>query len=374
MPRAAPMLRLTIALMTALALVGSASADVCRGIEAELSAMSRGPAPRERQAALRAAWDAQRLRAHMSSIGCDRQPFLFLGPQPPAECRAYRSQLGQLQTMAQAAYPPSEERRQQLAALLESHRCGAQRQRRSQPLTAGLFDEGAGRRGAYSSIEIDPRQDVDPGQEEAPRPRATIVGKPVCVRLCDGYFFPLQARGAALQDEGDDLCRSLCPGAETKIYFTQGDIEQARSAEGQPYSELENALRYRRRFDAACSCRRLDESPREGATVLNPDGAAAPNAFGILNPDAADVEAPLRGMTPVPGRSEGALFGREPRPKSSPPPEVAVENLVPADRGEMRDVKGRDGVTRTIRVIGITPSPAPGAAAEASAPARAPAQ
>ena len=112
-------------LLLATLAIGSATANVCRSIEAELAGVSRPPSQRERQAAAQAAYEAQRLRAHMNAIGCDRQPLLFLGPQPPAECRAYRAQAAQLQAQAQAAASPHEERRQQLVALLASNGCTA---------------------------------------------------------------------------------------------------------------------------------------------------------------------------------------------------------------------------------------------------------
>lgn len=349
----------------ALLMAAPAAADICRSIEAELSAMTRGPSPRERQEAVRAAWEAQRLRAQMTASGCDRRPFLFLGAQPPAECAMWRAQLGPLQAKAQAAYPPSEARRGQLQAMLASNNCRAQSRPRGEPLTAGIFDDGARRRGVLDSIEIDP-------QPAETRYRAPS-GKPVCVRLCDGYFFPLHLRGPGLQEEGDAQCQALCPGAETKIYFTNGDIERARSAEGEPYSDLDNALRYRRSYDATCSCRRPEEEPREGALILNRDGSASTAPFGVINPEPEEV-APLRGLTTAPnGRLNATLFSREPRTPPAPPPDIAIENLITADQGETREVRGPGGVTRTIRVIGPMSSPFPGGAAGASAPVRAPA-
>ena len=365
---AVPMLRLTGAAFLAVALTfgatGGAIADICRSIEAELVAISRGPSPRERQTATRAALEAQRLRAHMTAIGCDRQPFLFLGPQPPAECRAYRAQAAGLQAQAQAAYPPDEGRRRHLMAQLATHGCGAPAQRRSLPLTAGTFDDGVRRPGELSSMEIDPQPEREPAPARAP------AGKPVCVRLCDGYFFPLHLRGNGLAEEGDTQCQSLCPGAETKIYFTQGGIESAVSAKGEPYAELDTALHYRKRYNASCSCRRADYPAGPGPELLNPEGAAD-GGFGVINPD-PEYDAPLRGMTPVPGRrNDGPLFKREPRPTPSPPPEVEMENVVPGDQGEVRSMKGRDGVTRNVRVIGPARAPAPGAAGEGATQGRA---
>jgi hypothetical protein len=340
-----------------------AFANICRSIEAELAAIARGPGARERQIAARAAWEAQRLRAHMSAIGCDRQPFLFLGPQPPAECRAYRAQLGHLHAQAQTAYPADSARRRQLEAMLVTNDCRAAP--RSRPLTAGIFDQDERRPGGLDSIEI------DPGPAET-RLRAP-AGKPVCVRLCDGFFFPLNMRGPEARDAGDDACRALCPGAETKTFYMQGDIEEARSVDGELYADLDNALRYRKRYDPSCFCRRPDERNGGQSLILNPDGTPAP-PFDVVNPlpDPAPVEdpVPLRGTAPAPN-SNATLFGREPRAVPAPPPAPEIEGLITMDQGATREVVGPDGVKRTIRVIGPTSSPAPGAGAAGAAPGRA---
>lgn len=358
--------RLLAALLAAALLAaGPAAANICRSTEAELATMSRGPSPREKQIATRAAWEAHRLRAHMSASGCDRRPFLFLGPQPPAECRGWRAQLGQLQAQAQAAYPPDEGRRRQLMGMLASNNCRGDSEPRSRPLTAGLFDDGARRRGELDSVEIDP-----PRIESRIR---TSSGKPICVRTCDGYFFPLHHRGPQLQEEGDGLCQSLCPGAETKIYFMGQDIETARSAAGEPYSDLDNALRYRKSYDPSCFCRRAGEGPGGPGLVLNPEGLTSGRPFDVVNPPPETEAAPLRGLSQAPeGKPNAALFTREPKAPPSPPPDMEIENLVTADQGETREVKGADGVRRTVRVIGLTPSPGPAAAAAPSAQGRAP--
>jgi hypothetical protein len=368
-------------LFTAVAVAGSlvlaaaqpALANICRSIEAELASVSRGPSSRERQIAGRAAVEAQRLYAHMRSIGCDRQTFLFFGQPPPPECRGYRGQLAQLQSASRAAYGPDEGRRRQLMSMLVSNNCRTSPNApdaRSGPLTAGLFDDGTRRRGEISSDDID-----------RPRIEARIRGaggKAVCVRTCDGYYFPLHMRGAALQEDGDKVCQSLCPATETRIFFNPGEIENARSPDGETYSDLENAFRYRKTYDASCFCRRPGEAIGEGqARILNPPDRVSGEGFDVLNRD-PDDDAPLRGMTPVPGRKQDTrLFGNRPPPAPpappQPPPDVPADRMVTSEQGEVREMRGKDGVTRSVRVIAPELSRAPSEAATPSAQGRAPA-
>jgi hypothetical protein len=82
----------------------------------------------------------------------------------------------------------------------------------------------------------------------------------VCVRLCDGAFFPagdLADEGSAAGQEA--LCGSQCPDAETKLYFIprgEEKIDAAVSLDGQRYSELPAAFRYSKVRDEACTCGR----------------------------------------------------------------------------------------------------------------------
>jgi hypothetical protein len=96
---------------------------------------------------------------------------------------------------------------------------------------------------------------------ETSRETSTRGGKLVCVRACDGYFFPLQNRPAG-DASADDMCRALCPNAEMRVFrlLKGGGIERAASVSGAPYMQLPNALRYRTRYDADCSCRAAGES------------------------------------------------------------------------------------------------------------------
>ncbi len=87
----------------------------------------------------------------------------------------------------------------------------------------------------------------------------------VCVRLCDGYHFPVANAasngGVAAQES---LCNATCPGAPTRVYMIPAgtdDIGRAYSVRGgRPYSALPVALRHTNQRDLTCSCGRNNES------------------------------------------------------------------------------------------------------------------
>lgn len=85
----------------------------------------------------------------------------------------------------------------------------------------------------------------------------------VCVRSCDGGFFPVTYFGAASRtDSLEEVCQSLCPNAEVRLYSFPfgGTIDEAVSSTGEPYDSLPNAHKFEQSWDSSCSCRRPRQS------------------------------------------------------------------------------------------------------------------
>jgi len=106
-------------------------------------------------------------------------------------------------------------------------------------------------------------------------------GRAVCVRLCDGSFFP-----SATSSGGDEACAAQCPDAPTARYTEPAGsdrIEDAVSTRGALYTALPVANRYRTLNDDTCRCRRElphgysesllnDPTLRKGDVVMTPKG------------------------------------------------------------------------------------------------------
>ena len=114
------------------------------------------------------------------------------------------------------------------------------------------------------------------------KPRvAGANGLAVCVRLCDGFFFP-----SATSSGGDEACATQCPDAPTARYTEpvgSDRIEDAVSTHGALYTVLPVANRYRTTLDNTCSCHRSltrgysaavlnDPTLRKGDVVVTPKG------------------------------------------------------------------------------------------------------
>ncbi|RKE84460.1 DUF2865 domain-containing protein [Rhizobium sp. AG855] len=84
----------------------------------------------------------------------------------------------------------------------------------------------------------------------------------LCVRTCDGGFFPISSRTSAINFARDAAqCQQMCPGVETELFFhsaTSGETSDMVSAvTGQSYRDMPNAFVYRTRRpaeDPQCRC------------------------------------------------------------------------------------------------------------------------
>lgn len=106
----------------------------------------------------------------------------------------------------------------------------------------------------------------------------------ICVRMCDGYYFPISF--AATQDRFEhdaQACQSQC-GSPAKLYYYPnpgGEVQQSIALDGTAYASLHNAFRYRKELVASCTCKGVPGGPDTVAdtqpmqTTLDAAGAVA---------------------------------------------------------------------------------------------------
>lgn len=109
----------------------------------------------------------------------------------------------------------------------------------------------------------------------------------VCVRLCDGYYFPVSFSTLPNHFQRDeDVCQSKC-AAPAKLYYHQNPgagMDQAVAASSnEPYTQLKAAFRYRKEYVAGCSCKVTEYQPAPG--TLPAVGAGAGEAGGWMSGD-----------------------------------------------------------------------------------------
>lgn len=81
----------------------------------------------------------------------------------------------------------------------------------------------------------------------------------LCVRTCDGYFFPVSFSTGRDQLANDAArCSEICPAAETELFVHRnpgGLQEDMVSLSGVAYSTLDNAYRFKTEYVSGCGCR-----------------------------------------------------------------------------------------------------------------------
>jgi hypothetical protein len=98
----------------------------------------------------------------------------------------------------------------------------------------------------------------------------------ICVRLCDGYYFPISFSTLPNHFQRDaEVCQSKC-AAPSELYYHQNPgagVDQAVAARtNELYTQLKSAFRYRKEYVSGCSCKTAEYIPEPGA----PDETAAP--------------------------------------------------------------------------------------------------
>lgn len=115
-----------------------------------------------------------------------------------------------------------------------------------------FFPRDAAKVGAPTDKPLRARQKL---AQKADNEAGLSVATNYCVRLCDGYAFPV---GHASGNRGmqEDSCRRACPGADTALYSAPAGAKDFDSLarDGAPYTALPNAFRYREKITNACTC------------------------------------------------------------------------------------------------------------------------
>lgn len=84
----------------------------------------------------------------------------------------------------------------------------------------------------------------------------------VCVRTCDGGFFPLSSNTSTASFARDaQVCSMMCPGVQTELFYhgigTQEMVDMVSTNGGTPYKDEPYAFRFRdpnRKTDKSCRC------------------------------------------------------------------------------------------------------------------------
>lgn len=321
----------------------------CGSLAQQIDALQRGgngDTGKYESAARRQRGEIDRTAAYMRSIGCNRQQFFIFGSPPPPQCAdlGYRMQQMQAnlsQLEAQAYRSGGSARAAALQQSYDYYCRGAQR---------GPLDEVRGLP-PLRDMPVDP----DAGQQIIDEPdsgfRASGGSAAVCVRTCDGGFFPMpvSARRGNLE-EIEDLCRALCPNTEARLFTMRpgSGVASAVSTDGASYSSQPFAFKFQKSFDKSCTCKPPDKSWAEALGEAEKLLGRQARTDIIVTPEKAEELSRPRPAQPASKNG--------PRTESGPAPQDATPLLtrpsIAHDDAATSATVGPDGVRRTVRRVG----------------------
>lgn len=185
-----------------------------------------------------------------------------------------------------------EENRRDLTARLEALRNSGPDEATKARILAALDANGCNNE-PPGNAEAAGQQLSTPQEETDSRMTAALEGttaygnlRTLCVRTCDGGFFPISSNTSPMNFRRDaDTCQQMCPGVETELYYhsmTSGESADMVSTQtGRPYRELPTAFSYLNRptgEKSACECNlsAYYSKIRENSAALNvPDYKSA---------------------------------------------------------------------------------------------------
>lgn len=218
--------------------------------------------------------EIERTQRYADQIGCGRQAGLF-DDGPPPECTDIETRLQRMQDnldrMQSRSGTAGGDRSAQQASLIARYNASCSSLQGNpadlaQDQGFGFAPDDGRNPGDLRTVPLDPDVStvpLDGDIMDAPSDRSRNAGKAICVRSCDGGYFPIAPRADQDQLNGlDDLCKASCPNTEAHLYTmgSGGDLTSATSVDGTSYTALPTAFKFEKSFTATCTCKPPNQS------------------------------------------------------------------------------------------------------------------
>jgi Protein of unknown function (DUF2865) len=322
----------------------SSSNPICVKFEGQLAALDRGATDPARADQTRRYEDSiakqqaelDRTLAQSKKLGCEGGGFfaLFTGSAP--QCQPLNARIQQmrdnldhmmsdLERLKSGNNYDLEGQRRELIGQLAQNNCGPQYRAAAAAAGPGGFLD------ALFSGRI-----ISPGGDGAP----AGTYRTVCVRTCDGYYFPISYSTVPSRFADDQrACQRQCPAAEAVLYSYRNpgdDINQAVSLSGQPYTDLPNAFHYRKEISGACSCRRPGQSWADA--LKNADDSTTLESGDIVVTDQNAKALSQAPPSPKGKQPPKGTPGQQDANATPPAPAAATAPLDASQSGSVRTV------------------------------------
>ncbi len=373
--------RLSVIAVAAAVVVASpqvvAAQSDCRNLEAQLASVSNGgdrtKLRRYERAIISQKQQLERAKNRQQNNGCGS----FLASIKP-QCGDIRATVAKMErnllqlqrTKNEIAGGSAKREKARILTAIKKNGCrDATARNEDDNRSKGLFSRLFGSRESERKNTIDVEEATTSRNSSSGRSAKPGNYRTLCVRTCDGYFFPIAySSSPKLFDRDSKACQAMCPGTEVELFYHRVPDEETdamiSSVNGEPYTELPMAFRYRDpayERTKACKC----NAPKEFSIIAGDlpeqteDDEAVEQATILPEPEAR----------PDPAEDPETRANREGGLTASSiaellAPQIAVVEEEPA----MRTLD--DDNERRIRVVGPAFLPDPEAAIDLRAPGR----
>jgi Protein of unknown function (DUF2865) len=346
---------------------GAAVNPMCPRLEAQLATIDRGgsgdPAKddqirRYQDAATKQQSELDRVTSQARRMGCDSSGFFSLFSGQSAQCgpvnnqiQQMRANLDQITTNLERlrggfGNPDRDNQRRSVLTALAQNNCGPQYAALARNAGSGNF---------LNNLFGNNNNPDAPGADVGPQ---SGTYRTVCVRTCDGAYFPISfATVPARFPDDEKACKALCPAAEATLFSYRNpgeDMNQAVSINGQSYSASPNAFKYRTEFNPSCACKAAGQTWSDALKTIDDKAAAEQQGDIIVTEESAKKmsRAPAAKSAPTTAKKGSAPPATT---AATPPPAAAPE--APAAAAPAAST-GAAGDNKPIRSVGPTFIPA----------------
>ena len=224
-----------------------AANPICQRLEAQLAAVDRGgtdPSRAEQirryeEAAARQSAELDRVTSQAKRMGCDSSGFFSLFSNQSAQCGPVNNQIQQMRgnldqittslerlrgSGGSGSFERDQQRRSVIAALGQNN-CG--------PQYANRGNQGGGG-GFFETLFGGNNNNNNTGQPNPDFGAPASTYKTVCVRTCDGFYFPVSyATTPARFGDDEATCKNLCPAAEATLFTFRNNEDMTRAVSDQ---------------------------------------------------------------------------------------------------------------------------------------------
>jgi hypothetical protein len=316
---------------------------ICPRLEAQLATIDRGgsndPAKddqirRYQDAQAQQQGELDRVTTQAKRMGCESSGFFSLFGGQSAQCGPVNTRIQQmranldqitnnLERLRSGGFggPDRDSQRRSVLTALAQNSCGPQyANAAAAPGPGGFLNNLFGNNN--NNIPGAPGADLGP---------QSGTFRTVCVRTCDGGYFPISfATSPARFPDDEKACKALCPATEAALYAYRNpgeDINQAVSVNGQPYTALPNAFKFRNEFNPSCACKAQGQTWSDALKSID-DKAAAEQQGDIIVTEESAKKMQQRAQQPATKSAPGKKGATPPAQAGTPAPDASAP---PAD-------------------------------------------